>query len=187
MELVPVSRKLYANQGDYFIQQYPGDRYYHIPEGGSNTLAIKGIAEVFSELNTLFDFVYTSAGTGATTAGLASGKPEKTIIRSVAVLKGAHFLDDSVALWLPGYTGIEWLLDRHCGGYADITPELMDFMRVFTRETGILLDPVYTGKMMLALHQDITSGLIAPGSRVLALHTGGLLGALSDRYRNYGQ
>ena len=45
--------------------------------------------------------------------------------------------------------------------------------------SGVLLDPVYTGKAMFGLAQAIARGAIARGSRVLFLHTGGLLGLLA--------
>ena len=38
---------------------------------------------------------------------------------------------------------------------------------------GLLLDPVYTGKAMAGLIAHVRSGRIAPGSRVLFVHTGG--------------
>ena len=69
--------------------------------------------------------------------------------------------------------------DFSCGGYAKTTPELLQFMRDFSQQTGILLDQVYTGKMMFALQQLIQSGYYPAGSKILAIHTGGLLGMMT--------
>jgi D-cysteine desulfhydrase len=48
------------------------------------------------------------------------------------------------------------------------------------RISGTIVDPVYTGKAMHGLTLAIARGDIAPGSRVLFLHTGGLPGLLAQ-------
>jgi 1-aminocyclopropane-1-carboxylate deaminase len=50
-------------------------------------------------------------------------------------------------------------------------------MAQFTQRSGVPLDPVYTGKLFLGLHTLVGEGRFPPGTRVLALHTGGLQGA----------
>jgi len=49
---------------------------------------------------------------------------------------------------------------------------------------GLLIEPTYTGKAMFALHSLLAADKIAPNSRVLFLHTGGLTGLLGmlDRF-----
>jgi len=64
----------------------------------------------------------------------------------------------------------------HFGGYAKTDSNLIEFMRDFYVATGIKLDPIYTAKMMYGVFDDISNGLFASGSRVLAIHTGGLQG-----------
>ena len=49
----------------------------------------------------------------------------------------------------------------------------------FAQQEGILLDPCYTGKAFLGLHQEIMNGRIPRGSRVLFWHTGGGLGTFA--------
>ena len=46
-------------------------------------------------------------------------------------------------------------------------------MALAARREGLLLDPVYTGKAMAGLIAHVPSGRIAPGGRVLFVHTGG--------------
>ena len=52
----------------------------------------------------------------------------------------------------------------------------MDFIKEFAQQTGILLDPVYTAKMMYGIFDQIKLGCFDRGQRIVALHTGGLQG-----------
>ena len=65
------------------------------------------------------------------------------------------------------------------GGYAKYTPELLQFMKKFVRQTGILLDHVYTAKLLFALTKLIAQKHYPFGSNILAVHTGGIMGLLS--------
>jgi 1-aminocyclopropane-1-carboxylate deaminase/D-cysteine desulfhydrase-like pyridoxal-dependent ACC family enzyme len=182
MRLHFVGREEYRRRHDLNWQAALRERYGHcylIPEGGSNRLALEGVGEIWEELTEPFDFVATAAGTGATAAGLMARAPLATTVLAFAVLKGAGFLRRDIEKWLAGVSGERrWrLLEAyHGGGYARLTPELVRFMDDFERRHGIALDPVYTGKMMYGLYDLVERGEIPAGSRVLALHTGGLQG-----------
>lgn len=165
------------------IQQQFGPTYL-LPEGGTNTLALRGVAELIGELrqHTDFDAVAVAAGTGGTLAGLALGLAEADYparALGIAALKGASFLQTEVdALTqatidqtLPNY---ELHLDYHFGGYAKLPPELRTFIQQFEVEFGVLLDPIYTGKLLVGVLDLIERGHFAPGSTVVAVHTGGL-------------
>ncbi len=54
----------------------------------------------------------------------------------------------------------------------------MDFIKDFTANRGIMVDPVYTGKMMYAIYDLVKQNTFKTGSSILALHTGGLVGIL---------
>lgn len=101
-------------------------------------------------------------------------------VRGIAVLKGADFLRADINAWLARLnstaTGNDWCLetDYHGGGYARAGRDLLDFVSDFERRHNIPLEPVYTGKLLQALYIRIAEGRYAPGSRLLALHTGGL-------------
>ena len=62
------------------------------------------------------------------------------------------------------------------GGYAKIDKPLMIFIRQFEDLNGIRLDPIYTGKLLYGIHHMIRCGDFKEGSRIVALHTGGLQG-----------
>ena len=66
--------------------------------------------------------------------------------------------------------------DYHFGGYAKYSEELIRFINEFRKEHKVPLDPVYTGKMMYGINQEIQEGSIPKNTRILAVHTGGLQG-----------
>lgn len=195
MKLHFVDRKTYRRRHDedYIaqLQQAYAD-YFVVPEGGSNKLAIAGVAEVIAELTqqTEFDTLMTPVGSGGTIAGLISGdcntnKAQHKIL-GIAVLKGADYLRNEVEKLLPKSTNHHnWLLltDYHRGGYAKFSP--LDATRIleFNQITGVDFEPVYSGKMVLALLDLLEQGYFAKGERIVLLHTGGLqgLGGMIER------
>lgn len=157
---------------------------YLLPEGGTNPLALPGVAELIGELrlHTEFDAVAVAAGTGGTLAGLAlglaeAGYPARAV--GIAALKGADFLRaeiDALTLAAAGRVLPDYELHTryHFGGYAKLPAELRDFIRQFEATYGVLLDPIYTGKLLFGVLDLIAKGHFAPGSTVVAVHTGGL-------------
>ncbi|MXX04068.1 MAG: D-cysteine desulfhydrase family protein [Gemmatimonadetes bacterium] len=59
-------------------------------------------------------------------------------------------------------------------GYGRLNDAVREAIALAARQEGLLLDPVYTGKTMAGLIDHVRSGVIAEGSRVLFIHTGGL-------------
>ncbi|ALS99607.1 1-aminocyclopropane-1-carboxylate deaminase/D-cysteine desulfhydrase [Lacimicrobium alkaliphilum] len=146
-----------------------------IPEGGSQTLALAGVGEICAELTQHFDTIVTPVGSGGTLAGLVTARPESSLL-GIAVLKGEGYLEQLVTELLPEGACNPWkiLHQFHCGGYARVTTELTEFCRDFHLQSGIAIEPVYSGKLFFALKQLLAEGYFKPGSRILALHTGGL-------------
>lgn len=148
--------------------------FYVIPEGGSNSLAVKGCEEILTKADSSFDYICVSVGTGGTMAGLvrASRKNQKVI--GFSALKGTFQTSE-----IEKYTkksNFE-ITDSYCfGGYGKIDTELVRFMNDFKRKTQIPLDPLYTGKMMYGVLDLIKRGYFKENSRILAIHTGGLQG-----------
>jgi 1-aminocyclopropane-1-carboxylate deaminase/D-cysteine desulfhydrase-like pyridoxal-dependent ACC family enzyme len=156
---------------------------YLLPEGGTNALALPGVAELIGELrlHTDFDAVAVAAGTGGTLAGLAlglaeAGYPARAV--GIAALKGADFLhaDVNALLTAAEAAGARYELHTgyHFGGYAKLPADLRTFIQQFEAAYGVLLDPVYTGKLLFGVLDLIDKGHFAPGSTVVAVHTGGL-------------
>ena len=68
------------------------------------------------------------------------------------------------------------ITDYHFGGYAKINEELVTFINHFKSDYRIPLDPVYTGKMLFGIMDLIEKDYFPKGSKILAIHTGGLQG-----------
>jgi 1-aminocyclopropane-1-carboxylate deaminase len=156
---------------------------YLLPEGGTNMLALPGVAELIGELrlHTDFDAIAVAVGTGGTLAGLAQGLAEADYPAravGIAALKGADFLRTEVDALLAatgtGGAGYELHTGYDFGGYAKLPTELRAFIHQFEVDYGVLLDPIYTGKLLFGVLDLIEQGHFARGSTVVAVHTGGL-------------
>ncbi|GHE54629.1 1-aminocyclopropane-1-carboxylate deaminase/D-cysteine desulfhydrase [Roseivirga thermotolerans] len=154
--------------------------FYLIPEGGTNTQAIRGSQEIAAHIPESFDYYCLPVGTGGTMAGLITGLQNRGQVVGFSALKGS-FLAGEVNRLLE-YCGAKhhhnWFVQNnyHFGGYAKVKPELMQFIKTMEAEFDLLLDPVYTGKMLYGMLDMIHKGEIKKGSKVLAIHTGGLQG-----------
>lgn len=196
MQLHFVDRKTYRRRydPDYLLQlQQEFPNYFIVPEGGSNTFAIAGVAEIITELDqqTDYDTLITPTGSGGTLAGLISGDCNTSAnlhkILGVAVLKEADYLIDKINKLLPDsakeHHNWQLLTDFHRGGYAKYNP--VDAARIleFNHITGVDFEPVYSGKMILAFLDLLKQGYFASGERVILLHTGGMqgLGGMIER------
>ena len=147
---------------------------YLIPEGGTNTFAVKGCEEILTETDKRFDYVCCAVGTGGTISGLINASGDDQKILGFPALKGT-FLSDNISKFA---NNKNWKLitNYHFGGYAKINNELVAFINQFKKEYGIPLDPVYTGKMMYGIMDLIKQNKFPQGAKILAIHTGGLQG-----------
>jgi len=196
MHLYFVDRAAYRRKHEAeFIAQLR-DRFgphFLLPEGGSNTLALPGCAEIVAELDAQlpsgYDVLATPVGSGGTLAGLASGLVGRTTqALGFAVLKGGQGLVDDVSQLLAsaGSAAGQWRIDQnyHFNGYARCNETLFAFIKNFRASTGVQLDPIYNGKMLYGLFDQIRLGAFARGTTLVALHTGGLQGwaGISEKY-----
>lgn len=172
MTLTYLDRAAYRHKDELFAQF--ADRAYVLPEGGTNTLAVRGCAELVAEIDEPFDYVCCPVGTGGTLAGVVAGLAGRAHAIGFSVLKGGAFLTDTVRALVPAPDNWSVELDYHFGGYARKTVELTAFMADFTATTGIPLDHVYTGKMMYGIVDQIRAGRFTPGTTIVAVHTGGV-------------
>ncbi|WP_373055651.1 1-aminocyclopropane-1-carboxylate deaminase/D-cysteine desulfhydrase [Zunongwangia sp. H14] len=187
MELKFISRedyKLKENPG--FIQDLragSGD-FYLLPEGGANALAIKGCGEILTPADKNFDYICTSVGTGGTVAGIINSSVNHQQVLGFSALKG-EFLASEVK---KNVNKENWkiITNYHFGGYAKVNAELIHFINHFKAEYDILLDPVYTGKLIFGIFAMIKNGAFPTNSQILAVHTGGLQGipGMNRRLKN---
>jgi 1-aminocyclopropane-1-carboxylate deaminase len=177
MEIIPVSREDYRHKDWLFAKYFSGaDDVLFVQEGGESEEAILGMAEVVSELPFEPDWLVHASATATTARGLAKGilnSNWKTKVLSVAVLKNA-------AEQRKKTKGLNIVIEDSYdfGGYAKTSPELLQFMKTTVAQTGIMFDPVYTGKALYALNE------LKPEGKVVFVHTGGTMGMFSDTFLN---
>jgi 1-aminocyclopropane-1-carboxylate deaminase len=180
MQLHFVDRASYTDKNECIERFFKGNtRIFVIPEGGASPEGVQGCEEILAESNDSFDHIFCAAGTGTTAAGLYSYIQKNkltTTLNVVPVLKGGDFIRNEIANYISIQDQLELHTPYHFGGYAKSTDELLRFIIAFYQQHKILLDQVYTGKMVFGLHDLIANGNFARGSRILWLHTGGLTG-----------
>lgn len=181
MQFEFVTRTQYRDKSNAeFLDQLKekfGD-FYHIPEGGTNNLAVKGCKEILTDDDKVFDFICCAVGTGGTISGIINSlKPHQKAIGFPA-LKG-DFLTEDIQKYAENS---QWNLvtDYHFGGYAKLNDELKQFMKQFFKKYLISLDPVYTSKTFFGVIDLISKGYFKPDSKILIIHTGGLQGLQSN-------
>jgi len=155
---------LHAEYGDFYL----------LPEGGTNTLAIKGCEEILSDEDIAFTHICCAVGTGGTLSGIINSLQPNQKALGFPALKGS-FLSDDIRSFVKN-TNWELITDYHFGGYGKINEAFIRFLNEFYEATEIPLDPVYTGKMMFGIYDLIEKGYFPEGSKILAIHTGGLQG-----------
>ncbi|MCB0463076.1 MAG: pyridoxal-phosphate dependent enzyme [Flavobacteriaceae bacterium] len=177
MQFKFVSREVYRDKtSSEFLNALKNEfgEFFLIPEGGTNKLAIKGCEEILTEEDETFDFICCAVGTGGTIAGLINASKSHQKILGFPALKG-DFLQKEIGKFTAKLNW-ELITDYHFSGYAKINSELVEFINRFKQEYNIPLDPIYTGKMMFGIFDLIKKGYFEKGTKILAIHTGGLQG-----------
>ncbi len=180
MHLHFVSRAEYKLKSeDQFIRnlKHRFGLFYLIPEGGANELGVQGSEEIMVEVNQQFDVIAISAGTGTTASGICRQLKDENLFVFPA-LKGGGFILDEMKHYCSKdqLQNVQLQVDYHFGGYGKTKLEQLEFLSAFTNEYKVELDKVYTSKMMFGLFDLIKKGYFKNGSKILAIHTGGLQG-----------
>jgi 1-aminocyclopropane-1-carboxylate deaminase/D-cysteine desulfhydrase-like pyridoxal-dependent ACC family enzyme len=193
MKIFYVDRATYRNKHLPEFQQKLIEKFgkiYIVPEGGTNVLAVKGCSEIPSLIEIEYDCLCTACGTAGTISGLIAGLDENKNVLGFSALRGGAFLIKQTEKLLKdfsrkNYSNWSINLDYHFGGYAKINRELVLFIHQFEGINGIPLDPIYTGKMMYGIFDLARTGYFKPGTKIIALHTGGLQGVegMKDKMR----
>lgn len=180
---------------------------YAIPVGGSNGLgtwgyinAVQELSEQLQKEEISIDHLVFATGSGGTAAGITlgtalkySGTSKCPNLHAVGVCDNEDYfyrtianISEEMGFIPPSIKSkatedyIREHLTVHQGkgiGYAMSTAEELDFITSFAMETGIVLDPVYTGKALYHFATNVlTSGEEFENSTILFWHTGGTLG-----------
>ncbi|MDB5143289.1 MAG: 1-aminocyclopropane-carboxylate deaminase [Mucilaginibacter sp.] len=185
MSLIFTDRESYRDKPALFNKYFADDNEtFFIDEGGASALGAKGCSELIDELTEPYDHIFCACGTGTTAAGIISGISQhglNTQFHAVPVLKNGDFLRNEIDGFLTQPAAYHLHTGYHFGGYGKVTDELIQFIKQFVASTGILIEPVYTGKMLYALYDLAAKKQFKPGSKILAIHTGGIWGLLGMR------
>ena len=180
-----------------------GFKPYIIPEGASNGIgsfgyfnAMEEILVQEKEMDIHFDGIFIALGSGGTHAGLLLGSK---LLSSESQIYGINVCDDEkyfkdriyeILIESNKYLDMDIQFDRseiniidgYVGrGYALSTPVELNFINEFAKLEGIILDPVYTGKGMYGLTEEIKKGKFHDFKNILFIHTGGLFGLFPQK------
>ncbi len=176
-----------------------GKRVYVIPEGGSTVLGIWGYISFINELKEQVDLqkihgIISASGSGGTAAGMLVGAAlnklklkiyavnvlyskkklwKKILFLAEGVIKEYNLncnIDESNLVIIDGYSK---------EGYKNIYDNKVKLISGLSKETGILLDPAYTGKAFAAYNDNFL--IRGKGNKIIFLHSGGLFGAFAKR------
>lgn len=167
---------------------YAWDRHVVKPLAAvSYALCVAEIAEQLHARDKIADAIYVSSA-GSTGAGVVLGQKALGLtceVRSIAPIEWPWDTQQDMA-------EIAEEAGRLCGlkvpvrrddvqidfgqvapGYGKCSPAGLEALALLARTEGILLDPIYSGKAMAALIDDVRSGRRKPGETVVFIHTGG--------------
>ncbi|TXB65515.1 1-aminocyclopropane-1-carboxylate deaminase/D-cysteine desulfhydrase [Vicingus serpentipes] len=182
-----VSREEYRNKNtsDFIklLRQEYGN-FYMVPEGGSNTFAVKGCTEIVNNISINFDVICCACGTGGTIAGIIASTEKQ--VYGFPALKGGVFLKEEINTLISDYTekyknvveNRNWdlITDYHLGGYAKVNSDLVSFVQEFNKKHNIPLDLIYTGKMLYGIFDLLNNSEELNNKTIIAIHTGGIQG-----------
>ncbi|KAG5536003.1 hypothetical protein RHGRI_023706 [Rhododendron griersonianum] len=152
---------------------------------------IEAVKEIEQQLQTgngkaEFDDIVVACGSGATTAGLAIGSwlsEWKAKVHAFSVCDDPDYFYEYVQGLLDGLQAgvisrdIVDIKNAKGLGYAMNTPEELKFVKEVAQTTGVVLDPVYSGKAAHGMMKDMAENPMKwAGRKILFIHTGGLLG-----------
>ncbi len=161
--------------------------YYLLPEGGDNEKGILGCEAIGHAITEHFvlethpnDVVCCAVGTGTTMTGIINALPNHTPCLGFSALKGEDTLSANINVQLKKRSchNQHWqvISDYHHGGYAKVTPELLNFMRQLEVDNNLLLEPVYSAKMLWGIEDLAKQGFWPSGTRLIIVHGGGVQG-----------
>lgn len=165
--------------------QYP--ELYPVPEGGGGLAGAAGCMtlrdQVQRQLPSLgwndYHAWWLAAGTGTTLAGLVLAEAAARPVYGALAVPEDHGVTQQVESILQqagqGHGGYQ-LLDSSRGGFARVDDVLRGFIQLTEQQCALPLEPLYTGKALLALEEQVMAGRFAPGYRLVFVHTGGLQG-----------
>lgn len=169
----------YKRTSDPSVFTYQFGNCYIIPEGGIGKKGVEGAAEILDLVDiSNYTHIISAVGTGTTIAGLFKKTNDNQQVIGISSMKNNISLFSEIELLLNRSLPERFQLKHqyHFGGYAKHDNKLLEWMNRFYDRHRIPLDFVYTGKMIYAVFDLAEKDFFAPGSKILAIHSGGLQG-----------
>jgi D-cysteine desulfhydrase len=203
-EITFVTKEQYSTQRAEIMQNIVNDlskegrKGYIIPEGGSNALGAWGYISATEEIvkqlaaeKVKIDAIVAATGSGGTLAGLILGK---TLFNQIYDVIGINVCDDAQyfkteinnifqdfqqRFKLPLNLSADdvKIIEGYVGeGYSISTRDELVKIQQVAQQTGIILDPTYTGKGFIGLLDQIKQQRFVKNANILFLHSGGIFG-----------
>jgi D-cysteine desulfhydrase len=169
---------------------------HYIPVSGTTPRSCLGyvragleLADQLEEQGWWPDAIYTPFGTGGVFSGLLVALRARGIatpLIGISVNRDASYCQQSLERW---WTGLRAELDEDPGAspapveihdgfvgreYGDPTTACLDAILLVAQTEGVLLDPVYSGKMAAGFIAHVGAGRWTQDHRILLVHTGGV-------------
>lgn len=185
-----------------------GKEGYVIPEGGSNALGIwgyiKAAYEIKSQIDSMrlkIDRIIIPVSSGGTYAGLYIGSK---LLKWTVKITGFNIRETSAIaterIWTLVQSNLKRfklnisvdkdeleVIDGYVGkGYGLSRKVELDLMKSVAKNTGIILDPVYSGKAMFGLLDQMKRRNFSKKEKILFLHTGGAFGLFPIKEKFFG-
>ncbi len=173
--------------------RYPG--LCPIAEGGGGLAGASGCGRLRTMLDEQLAHLgwddyhgwWLAAGTGTTLAGLLLAEAGARPVYGAMAVPEGHGVAQNIMAVLNEAAGAQAdvahclpptcvLFDASRGGFARADAALLGFIADSEAQSGVPLEPLYTGKALLALHDEVLAGHLEPGTRLVFVHTGGLQG-----------
>jgi D-cysteine desulfhydrase len=173
-----------------------GHKPYAIPVSGTTPESCLGyvrcgleVADQATEMGLHFDAIYTPFGTGGIFTALLLALREKGItcpVIGISVNRDRQRCYANLHHWWDAICG---LLGRDAGQsmgqieihdefvgrhYGDATEACLDAILLMAQTEGILMDPVYSGKVASGFLAHHAAGRWSSGQHILLLHSGGI-------------
>ena len=168
-------------------------------EGGGSHVAVRGCMtlahEVVRERSEWPELefpkhIFIDSGTGLSVAALVAGlhlenRLSEVQIHTVQIAGKEGEIETAFKTWVEPVTDLKWqdvskTVEIHQPlsprSYGATSSELFEFIRAMARNHGILVDPIYTGKLFMKSFDIIRQ--LNNNERKLIIHTGGISGLM---------
>ncbi len=191
-----IDRNTYTKRNDLIFlndlqNQFSGS--FIIPEGGTNSFALLGMAELVNEIQSSLGnekiHYCASFGSGGTSIGMLKYVTSHDKVHIFPALKfpniesGFNEIRNSFNVEQSNFClhGA-----YHFGGFARYNDVLITFINKFKELYHIQLDPLYTGKLFYGVIDLLNKGYFPIGDQIVIVHTGGLQGisGFNERFGN---